>query len=107
MPPRPRKRSIAAAVATALAIAAAPAGAFDSSPHTDMTRDALTEEGFGGHAADVGVVENWFVDYYWNANQNPFSGHGDMLTEMLANAKANIIEFWPQYVIDGTNHIHF
>jgi hypothetical protein len=72
-----------------------------------MTRDALDAEGFGPAAADVGVIENWFVDYYWNAKENPFSGHGDMLTEMAANSKTMDKEYWPQFVIDGTNHMHF
>jgi hypothetical protein len=107
-----RTRSIAAAVAAglafaALALAAVPARAFDAGPHTDMTRDALNAEGFGPTAADVGVVENWFVDYYWNAKENPFSGHGDMLTEAVANADPALKEYWPQFVVDGTNHMHF
>ena len=99
--------SVAAAVVAALALAAAPARAFDAGPHTDMTRDALSAEGFGLNAANVGVVENWFVDYYWNAKENPFSGHGDVLTEMLANADPTTMEYWPQFVVDGTNHMHF
>src|SRR5262245_48431114 len=107
LPRRLRTLIIAAAVVAALAIAAAPARAFDAGPHTDMTRDALTAEGFGSNAANVGVVENWFVDYYWNAKENPFSGHGDMLTEMLANADPAVKEYWPQFVVDGTNHMHF
>ena len=107
MPRLLRTRCIAAAVVAALALAAAPARAFDAGPHTDMTRDALTAEGFGTNAANVGVVENWFVDYYWNAKENPFSGHGDMLTEMLANADPTTKEYWPQFVVDGTNHMHF
>jgi len=94
-------------VIAALALAAGPAAALDAGPHTDMTRDALAAEGFGVNAANVGVMENWFVDYYWNAKENPFSGHGDMLTEMLANADPTTMEYWPQFVVDGTNHMHF
>jgi len=107
MPRLLRTCSIAAAVVAALALAAAPARALDAGPHTDMTHDALTAEGFGATAANVGVLENWFVDYYWNAKENPFSGHGDMLTEMLANADPAVKEYWPQFVVDGTNHMHF
>ena len=72
-----------------------------------MTRDALTSEGFGISAANVAVVENWFVDYYWNAKENPFSGHAGMLVETLANANIATIERWPQEIIEGTNHMHF
>jgi hypothetical protein len=86
---------------------ASPAQAFDAGPHTDMTRDALTAEGFGGTAADVGVVDNWFVDYYWNAKKNPFSGHADVKRTLLALIQIFAIEFWPQDAIDGTNHLHF
>jgi PLAT/LH2 domain-containing protein/CARDB protein len=102
-----RSRRVVAAAFAGVALGVAPAQAFDAGPHTDMTRDALSAEGFGASAADVGVVENWFVDYYWNAKENPFSGHSDMLTEALANAKIYTIEFWPQRIIDGTNHMHF
>jgi hypothetical protein len=73
MPRLLRPRSIAAAVLGALALAAAPAHAFDAGPHTDMTSDALTAEGFGSNAANVGVVENLFVDYYWNRVEPPIA----------------------------------
>ena len=108
LPSLHRLAAVSAAFAlAALALASSPARAFDAGPHTDMTRDALSAEGFGAAAEDVGVVENWFVDYYWNAKENPFSGHGDMLTEMAANAKTPDKEYWPQFVVDGTNHMHF
>jgi hypothetical protein len=99
-------RAILLAAVAALALAA-PARAFDAGPHTDMTRDALASEGFGRDAANVGVVENWFVDYYWNAKENPFSGHSDFITEAAAGADIHTIEFWPAAVVKGTNHMHF
>jgi hypothetical protein len=86
---------------------AASAAAFDAGPHTDMTRDALTAEGFGGAAANVGVVDNWFVDYYWNAKENPFSGHAAWWKETLAGANIATIEFWDPAIIQGTNRMHF
>lgn len=95
---------MAAAVA---ALIATPAHAFDAGPHTDMTRDALTSEGFSPTAADVGVVDNWFVDYYWNAAANPFSGHAGFWTTLFALIDIPAIEFWSQDVIGGTNHMHF
>src|SRR4051795_2295457 len=101
-------RTAAATVMAVLVLgAAAPAEAFDAGPHSDMTRDALTAEGFGGSASDVGVVEDWFVDFYWNAKENPFSGHADAITKAAANAKPPYIEFWPDEIIEGTNHMHF
>jgi hypothetical protein len=90
-----------------LFVTAAPAAAFDAGPHSDMTRDALTSEGFGNAAADVGVVENWFVDYYWNAKENPFSGHAAWWKETLAGANVATIEFWDPKIIKGTNRMHF
>ncbi len=89
------------------ALSASPARAFDAGPHTDMTRDALTAEGFKPTAADVGVVNNWFVDYYWNADDNPFSGHAGFWTTLFALIDIPAIEFWSQDVIHGTNHMHF
>jgi hypothetical protein len=72
-----------------------------------MTRDALTAEGFGAAAADTGVVDNWFVDYYWNAKENPFSGHAAWWKETLAGANVATIEFWDPAIIKGTNRMHF
>lgn len=58
----------------ALSLAPSSAQAFDTGPHADLTRDALTAEGFSAAAADVGMVDNWFVDYYTNPDDNPYSG---------------------------------
>jgi hypothetical protein len=55
-------RAIAIVFVVGLCVAPASAQAFDTGPHADMTRDALTAEGFGRAAADVGMVNNWFVD---------------------------------------------
>lgn len=102
------RRALAASLVAASVMAvAAPASAFDAGPHSDMTRDAMTSEGFGAAAADVGVVENWFVDYYWNAKENPFSGHAAWYLETLANAKVFTIEYWDPKIIKGTNRMHF
>ncbi len=110
-----RCRSIAAVAVALAAFVVVPAQAFDAGPHTDMTRDAFTAEGFGTKAADVAVVENWFVDYYWNADDNPFSGHGSLFRTLLSSA--GLVDFlvklvvevedWPDEVIAGTNHLHF
>ena len=73
------QRSWAVAAVTAVALLAAPAGAqaFDTGPHSDITRDALAAEGFGATATDVVVVNNWFVDLYSNSSKIPQSGHAD------------------------------
>lgn len=64
------------AITFALGVLIAPASvqAFDTGPHADMTRDALTAEGFGAAGANVGMVDNWFVDYYTNPDDDPYSG---------------------------------
>lgn len=79
------QRFWALAAVTAIIVLAAPAGAqaFDTGPHTDITRDALAAEGFGATATDVVVVNNWFVDLYEND------------------------ENWPQAVLDAANRMHF
>ncbi|MEZ0285795.1 MAG: hypothetical protein ACAH79_11250, partial [Thermoleophilia bacterium] len=52
----------AAAAAAAFALATAPtAGAYDTGPHFDITRDALTAEGFNDTAIQTVQVSNWFV----------------------------------------------
>jgi hypothetical protein len=101
-------RSLALAAITAIAVLAAPAAApaFDTGPHSDITRDALTAEGFGGTAADVVVVNNFFVDLYSNSSKIPQSGHADTAVSVLGAFFEND-ESWPQAVLDGANRMHF
>jgi hypothetical protein len=109
---RPRSpwspRSLAAAALTATAVLAAPAAApaFDTGPHSDITRDALTAEGFGATATDVVVVNNFFVDLYSNSSKVPQSGHADTAVSVLGAFFEND-ENWPQGVLDGANRLHF
>jgi len=86
----------------------APAGAraFDTGPHSDITRDALVAEGFGPTATDVVVVNNWFVDLYSNSSKVPQSGHADTAVAVLG-AFFETDENWPQAVLDGANRMHF
>lgn len=44
----------------------ATANAFDTSHHSDLTREALIDLGFSNTAVEVSQVENWLVDYYSN-----------------------------------------
>ena len=68
------RRVMAIGFALGLCLAPASAHAFDTQPHADMTRDALTAEGFARPGANVGMVNNWFVDYYTNPDNNPLLG---------------------------------
>src|SRR3954470_6597527 len=101
-------RSSALAALTATILLAAPAGAqaFDTGPHSDITRDALTAEGFGPTATDVAVVNNWFVDLYSNSSKVPQSGHADTLVSLFGALFEND-ENWPQAVLDAANRMHF
>ncbi len=94
-------------IAVALAFCAVPstAGAFDTGPHADLTRDALMSEGFGQAAADVGMVDNWFVDYYTNPDKNPYSGHASALIGVTRLGLAR--ENWLQQWVAGARHMHF
>ena len=74
----PHRRPVRDASRLALLVAAAlllvlpaPAPAFDTGPHTDMTRDAMAAEGFGLTATDVVVVNNWLTDLYFNSQEDP------------------------------------
>ena len=49
------RRVVAIGFALGLCLSPASAQAFDTGPHADMTRDALTAEGFGGPGANVGM----------------------------------------------------
>ena len=92
-------------VVALLALGPAAAQAYDTGPHADMTRDALTSEGFGAAAADVGMVDNWLVDYYTNPDKNPYSGHAGALIGVTRLGLAR--ESWPQIWVDGARKMHF
>ena len=76
----------------ALALAA-PAAAYDTGPHTEITADAMTVEGFNADAVGVVQVNNWFVDLYEQAKKNPFSGHGGFWKRLLTGVIDS--ENWP------------
>jgi hypothetical protein len=84
---------------------AAPAQAFDTGPHADVTRDALTAEGFNATAGNIASVENWLVDFYSQASSNPYSGHDKGIDQVLALATHS--EHWPQSWLDAASVMHF
>ncbi len=93
------------AVLAAFACAAPAAQAYDTQPHTDMTRDALSAEGFNQNAGDITAFTNWFADFYSQASHNPHSGHADALTRIIAGAV--FTENWPQRWLDAAEKTHF
>lgn len=62
---------VVAAVAAFSLFAPPSASAFDTSPHFDITGDALSAEGFNRDAVRVAQVNNWFNDLYVNAKDVP------------------------------------
>ena len=99
------RRAMAIGFALGLCLAPASAQAFDTQPHADMTRDALTAEGFGRPGANVGMVNNYFVDYYTNPDDNPYSGHANALVGFL-RFKLNH-EDWLHQWVEGARRLHF
>jgi hypothetical protein len=99
------RRAVAIVFAVGLCVAPGSAQAFDTGPHADMTRDALTAEGFGRAAADVGMVNNWFVDYYTNPDDNPYSGHANALVGLLRFGFNR--EDWLHQWVEGAQRMHF
>lgn len=91
---------------TTLLVLPAPAAAFDTGPHSDLTRDGMTAEGFGGTATDVAVVSNWLVDLYSNSSKIPQSGHAKTSVEVLGSLFGPR-ENWPQAVLEGAGRMHF
>lgn len=106
-PRRSLKRllGVAAAATCALALTSSSAHAFDTQAHADMTRDALTAEGFTPSAANVGVVDNWFVDYYTNPGKNPYSGHAGFWIGLTRLGLSR--EEWPFFLVDASQRLHF
>ena len=94
-------RALAASTVLLAAIvlaSAAPASAYDTGPHFEVTEDAMRAEGFNSDAVGVTQVNNWFVDFYEQADSNPFSGHGGFLKRLLAGAITT--EGWPDDLQD-------
>lgn len=81
------------------------AGAYDTGPHADLTRNALMAEGFSPSAADVGMVENWLVDYYTNPGKNPYSGHAGWTIGLTRLGMPR--ESWPGYRVQAAQRMHF
>ncbi|MCW2958584.1 MAG: hypothetical protein JWP18_1387, partial [Solirubrobacterales bacterium] len=106
MPSSSRLPALAGLVAITVLLAPAGAQAFDTGPHSDLTRDALSSEGFGATAVDVVVVNNWFTDLYSNSSKVPQSGHADTAVSIFGALFEND-ERWPQAVLDGANRTHF
>ena len=102
--PRAGRRAVLAALAASLC-AASPAYAFDTGPHADMTRDALTAEGATPASATITAANNWFVDYYTNPDRNPHSGHASFLLGWTRLGLAR--ESWPQFWVLGARRLHF
>ena len=99
------RRLLAVTFALGLCLVPASARAYDTGPHADMTRDALTAEGFSAAAGNVGMVNNWFVDYYTNPDDNPYSGHANALVGLL-RFKLNR-EDWRHQWVEAAQRMHF
>jgi CARDB protein/PLAT/LH2 domain-containing protein len=99
------RRALAIMFALGLCLSPASAQAFDTGPHADMTRDALTAEGFGRAGADVGMINNWFVDYYTNPGKNPYSGHASALIGWTRFGLDH--ETWLNVWVEGARRMHF
>jgi PLAT/LH2 domain/CARDB len=91
----------------ALCLAGAPAApAFDTGPHTDITAEAMRAEGFGKPAADVGTIDNYFVDLYSNAEENPYSGDANWFVTLIGSGYGDR-EHWPAAVTSAAGLSHF
>lgn len=87
-------------------ISAGPAAAFDTGPHGDLTESAMRDEGFNLNAATIGRADNWFMDMYGTAGSNPYSGHADLLKEILGGSIGSR-EHWSDQLTDTSYHSHF
>ena len=99
-----RIRAPILALALSLALAA-PAFAYDTGPHSELTRDAMGAEGFRDDAVGVAQVNNWFVDLYENSSKLPYSGHGGFWRRLLTGAIRS--EHWRDDVVAAADRTHF
>src|SRR5918999_3537650 len=101
----PRLRTSLPMIAAAIALAAAaPADAYDTGSHFEITEDAMRAEGFNPDPIGVAQVNNWFVDFYEQADSNPFSGHGGFLKPLLAAAIRT--RGWADDLVDAAPRTH-
>jgi len=109
---RAMKRVACVGVLAAGSLAAGgPAWSFDTGPHFDITRDALSAEGFGKTAVEIAQVNNWFVDMYEKAPQNPYSGHG-AIYKVILTAGINPLNYfevenWSDDLVHAADASHF
>jgi hypothetical protein len=102
----PRIRAPILALTAVLTFAiASPALAYDTGPHSELTRDAMGAEGFGTDAMGVAQVNNWFVDLYENSSKLPYSGHGGFWRRLLTGAIRS--EHWRDDVVAAADRTHF
>ncbi len=106
-----RRRRARTGLATVVAASATWVGAqcavaFDTGPHFDMTRDALTTEGFGDKAIQISQVNNWFVDFYENSGKIPQSGHTGIGRRLLGGGVFSR-ENWDDKVVSAADRSHF
>lgn len=88
-------------------LAFAPAAmSYDTGPHFDITRDALTSEGFSDTAVKIAQSTNWMIDFYENAKENPFSGHTGTFRIIVGGALFNR-EHWDDAVVQAADRSHF
>jgi hypothetical protein len=99
------RAALAVLVAAIMLSVAAPASAYDTGPHFEITEDAMRAEGFNPDSVGVAQVNNWFVDFYEQADSNPFSGHGGFLKRLLSGAI--VTEGWSDEVIEAAQRAHF
>jgi hypothetical protein len=79
------------------------AHAFDTGPHSDLTREALAEVGMSNTAIQVCQVENWLVDYYSVSPTSPSEIsretaklHADNLFSQQA-----VTNYWDRYAVNA------
>ena len=99
------KRSVVVAAVVAFVCWVPSALAFDTSPHFDITRDALQTEGFANDAVRLAQTNNWFVDLYENYEKLPNSGHSGALLRFLGTAV--FTENWDLKVARAADRSHF
>jgi hypothetical protein len=104
----PKRRGRCGMLATILVgLTLAPAAmSYDTGPHFDITRDALTSEGFSDTAVKIAQSTNWMIDFYENAKENPFSGHTGTFRIIVGGALFNR-EHWDDAVVQAADRSHF
>ncbi|MBA2748338.1 MAG: hypothetical protein H0U45_06275 [Tatlockia sp.] len=79
--------------------------AFDTGHHSDLTREALQDEGFSNTPIEVAQVENWLVDYFSSSPTSQIKSDVEKLHFDNLFSTSQIRNYWGQLTVNTKNAV--